>query len=204
MKKILQEVIGKAYSRWQQGIVAGDIPTTNERTLQVYLAYYLLQQGKPLEENGKYKFRVLLEENMGEIHTCKTDGIGRCDIVVVLSSTGKPVRAAIEMKRPETKANAKNAATTDARFAVLADIENLEQYDTDLKYEIAYTDYHIYPHSREDVKYNISSGKKTEKSYPYKKNDKVDVLKLKGSYTFGWDDLPHDNLEHYFLKLKVK
>ena len=204
MKKILQEVIDKAYSRWQQGIVVGDIPTTNERTLQVYLAYYLLQQGKPLEENGKYKFRVLLEENMGEIHTCKTDGIGRCDIVVVLSGTGKLVRAAIEMKRPETKANAKNAATTDARFAVVADIENLEQYDADLKYEIAYTDYHIYPHSREDVKYNISSGKKTEKSYPYKKNDKVDVLKLKGSYTFGWDDLPHDNLEHYFLKLTVK
>ena len=204
MKKILQEVIDKAYSKWQQGIVADEIPTTNERTIQVYLAYYILQQGKPLEENGEYKLTVLLEENMGEIHTCKTNGIGRCDIVVELASKGKSVRAAIEMKRPETKANAMNAATTDARFAVLADIENLEHYDADLKYEIAYTDYHIFPHSREDIKYNISDRKSTVKHYEYKKKAKTDIIDLKGKYTFSWDDLPHDKPEHYFRKLRLK
>ena len=46
MIKILQEVIDKAYTEWRQGIVAGEIPTTNERTIQVYLAYHILQQSK--------------------------------------------------------------------------------------------------------------------------------------------------------------
>lgn len=204
MTNKLQNIIDNAYKQWQKGIVDGNIPTTNERTIQVYLAYHILQQGKALERNEKYKFTVLLEENMGKIHTCKTDGIGRCDIVAVLKSKGKSVRAAIEMKLPETKDNAQNAATTDARFAVLADIENLEHYDANLKYEIAYTDYHVFPHSRSKVKYNISSGRKTEKHNEYKKRDKTDIIDLKGEYTFKWDDLPHDNPEHYFLKLKVK
>ena len=204
MKKILQEVIDKSYSKWQHGIVSGEIPTTNERTIQVYLAYHILQQGKMLEKNGEYGFTVMLEENMDEIHTCKTNGIGRCDIIVELASKGKSVRAAIEMKRPETKDNAKNAATTDARLAVLFDLENLEHYNADLKYEIAYTDYSVFPHSRDDVKYNISDGTTTDKHYEYRRKDKTGVVDLKGKYTFAWDDMPRDNPEHYFLKLKLK
>lgn len=204
MKKILQEVIDKAYTEWRQGIVAGEIPTTNERTIQVYLAYNILQQGKQVEATESYKFTVRLEENMGKIHTNKTQGNARCDIIVVLAGKGKSVRAAIEMKRLETKANAKNAATTDARFAVLADLENLEQYDADLKYEIAYADYAVFPHSRNDVKFNISNGETTKNNYEYKKRDNTNIVNLKGKYKFAWDDLPCDRPEHYFLKLRLK
>lgn len=204
MKKILQEVIDKAYTEWRQGIVAGEIPTTNERTIQVYLAYNILQQGKQVEATESYKFTVRLEENMGKIHTNKTQGTARCDIIVALDGKGKSVRAAIEMKRLETKANAKNAATTDARFAVLADLENLEHYNADLKYEVAYADYAVFPHSQDDVKFNISNGKNTDKRYEYKKKNKTNVVELIGKYVFAWDDLPYGNPKHYFLKLRLK
>lgn len=204
MIKILQEVIDKAYTEWRQGIVAGGIPTTNERTIQVYLAYHILQQSKQVEATESYKFTVRLEENMGKIHTNKTQGNARCDIIVALDGKGKSVRAAIEMKRLETKANAKNAATTDARFAVLADLENLEQYDADLKYEIAYADYAVFPHSRNDVKFNISNGETTKNNYEYKKRDNTNIVNLKGKYKFAWDDLPYGNPKHYFLKLRLK
>lgn len=204
MIKILQEVIDKAYTEWRQGIVAGEIPTTNERTIQVYLAYHILQQSKQVEAIESYKFTVRLEENMGKIHTNKTQGNARCDIIVALDGKGKSVRAAIEMKRLETKANAKNAATTDARFAVLADLENLEHYNADLKYEVAYADYAVFPHSQDDVKFNISNGENTDKRYEYKKKNRTNVVELIGKYVFAWDDLPYGNPKHYFLKLRLK
>lgn len=203
MKKTLKNIIDKAYKQWQEDIVTSSIPTSNERTIQVYLAYYLLQYGKPIAEKDGYEFTVQLEEDMGEINTCKTKGHARCDIVVDLKRGEKTCRAVIEMKRPEMKKNAINAASTDARFAILSDIENLEHYKADLKYEIAYTDYHVFPHSRENVKFNISCGKATEKSYNYKKNGYTNEIKLHGNYTFKWDDLPKENPKHFFLKMEL-
>ena len=204
MKKTLQTIIEEAYKQWQTAIVANHIPTINERTIQVYLAYYLLQYGKPIAEKAGYDFHVLLEKDMGEINACKINGHARCDIVVGLSEGEKECRAAIEMKRPEMKKNAKNAATTDARFAVLCDIEVLEQYKADLKYEIAYTDYHVFPHSREDVKFNISQGKEVPKEKEYIKKGKTCTVNIKGKYVSKWDELPISNPQHYFLKLNVK
>lgn len=203
MKKTLQTIIDNAYKQWQEGIVTNHVPTTNECTLQVYIAYYLLQHGKAIAEKSGYDFKVLLEEDMGEIDTCKTKGHARCDIVVDLVDGDNKCRACIEMKRPEMKKTAKNAATTDARFAVLSDIENLEQYNADLKYEIAYTDYYVFPHSRDNVQFNISNGKTTEKSNNYKKDGKTLEIKLQGNYTFKWEDLPDNNPEHFFLKMKL-
>lgn len=204
MKKTLQTIIDNAYKQWQEGIVTSSIPTSNERTLQVYLAYYLLQYGKPIAEKAGYDFQVLLEKDMGEINACKIKGHARCDIVVDLIDGKRNCRAAIEMKRPEMKKNAKNAATTDARFAVLCDIEVLEQYKADLKYEIAYTDYHIFPHSRKNVKFDISQGVELLKKSEYIKKGESCVVNLKGKYVSIWDELPISDPQHYFLKLTVK
>lgn len=203
MKNTLQTIIDNAYKQWQEGIVMNQVPTTNERTIQVYFAYHLLQCGKPIAEKAGYDFFVLLEEDMGEINTCKTKGHARCDIVVELVSGDKKCRAVVEMKRPEMKKNAKNAATTDARFAVLSDIENLEHYKADLKYEIAYTDYYVFPHSRDNVKFNIGSGKVTKNSNKYKKGGKIIEINIQGKYTFKWDVLPLNSPEHFFLKMKL-
>lgn len=204
MKKTLQTIIENAYKQWQEGIVSNQIPTINERTIQVYLAYYLLQYGKPIAEKAGYDFQVLLEVDLGEIHTCKTQGHARCDIVVYLSDGKGKCCAAIEMKRPEMKKNAKNAATTDARFAVLCDIEELEHYKADLKYEIVYTDYHIFSHSREDVKFNISQGKVLSKHNEYIKKGKTCTVNIKGKYISRWDELPATDPRHYFLKMSIK
>lgn len=204
MKKTLQTIIDNAYRQWQEGIVKSHIPTINERTIQVYLAYYLLQYGKPIAEKAGYDFQVLLEKDMGEINACKIKGHARCDIVVDLIDGKRNCRAAIEMKRPEMKKNAKNAATTDARFAVLCDIEVLEQYKADLKYEIAYTDYHVFPHSREDVKFNISQGKEFPKEKEYIKKGKTCTVNIEGKYVSKWDELPTSDPQHYFFKLNVK
>ena len=78
MKKTLQTIIDNAYKQWQEGIVKSHIPTINERTIQVYLAYYLLQYGKPIAEKAGYDFQVLLEKDMGEINACKIKGHARC------------------------------------------------------------------------------------------------------------------------------
>ncbi len=203
MKKTLNTIIDKAYTQWQEGIVTNRVPTTNERTIQVYFAYYLLQYGKPIAEKAGYDILVLLEEDMGEINTCKSKDHARCDIVVDLVNGKKECRAVIEMKRPEMKKNANNAATTDVRFAVLSDIENLEHYKADLKYEIAYTDYYVFPHSRDCVQFNISNGKATKNTNKYKKDGKIIEIKLQSSYTFKWDDLPINNPKHFFLKMKL-
>ena len=184
-------------------IVAREIPTTNERTIQVYFAYMLLMEAKPFGRNNKYNIKIHLEADAGLQNTSKTKGNARCDIMLELKQkkTKKTYMAIVEMKCLKKKQlNQKEKPSTEKRLSVLQDIENLENYKADLKYEIVYTDHKIYPHpSKTSVKHNIGEG------VPFndKGKNKFWRKKIKGDYTFKWDEEKTKDTEHYFLKLKV-
>lgn len=200
----LKKIIDNSYSDFKKKITIGKIPTTNEITIQIYFAFELMTKGKMLEEKGEYEFTICLEKYLGRIRTAKTDGNARCDILLTLkkhAGKGKECKAAIEMKCFRKREKYENSkTTTDNRFNVLADIENLEHYNADLKYAIVYTDYIVYPHSVKDVKFDISAGKKTE-LFPITYS--LGTISLKNEYEFKWDEEHKNNTTHYFLNLKV-
>ena len=200
----LNQVIEAAYEKWCDSIVRNEIPTTNEITIQVYLAYIILKELESFECDNKYRIKVILEEDAGEQHSSKTDGRARCDIMVKAQGINKPNKeyvAAIEMKcLKKREVGKRNKPMTQMRLSVLQDIENLEKYSADLKFEIVYSNDRSYPHpTKKDVKNNIGSGVKIDCNHI---NDLTG--KLKNEYTIIWDENTNAEIEHFFLKLKVK
>lgn len=194
-KRTINALFDNAYQKWCKKIVEGEIPTTNERTIQVYFAYILLKEVKTFGRNNKYDIKIHLEADAGMQNTSKTKGNARCDIMLELKQE-KPKKtyiAIVEMKCLKKKRfNQKEKPSTEKRLSVLQDIENLENYKADLKYEIVYTDHRIYPHpSKPSVKHNIGEGG----SFNDKGKNKF--------YTFSWDEKITKDTEHFFLKLKV-
>ncbi len=199
----LNQIIETAYGEWRDRIVGNEIPTSNERTIQVYLAYIILKVAEPFEDNGKYHIKVILEKDAGEQQTSKTDGRARCDIMIKATTsqtTTKGYVAAIEMKCLKKKEEGKrNKPMTQMRLSVLQDIENLENYSADLKYEIVYSNDRVYPHPKgSNIKNNIGDGITIN-------DDHVNDLSqnLKHKYLIEWDK-KNDSDNHFFLKLKIK
>lgn len=201
VQRKLEQLIDAAYKEWCNRILQNEIPTTNERTLQVYLAYIFLIKAKPFEKGERYNFNIFLEEDAGEQHTTKTNGHARCDIILKITDvkSNKECIAAIEMKC--LKKREKDEAikpTTQKRLSVLQDMENLESYKADLKYEIVYTNYSIYPYPPRNVKNNIGEGVCLNNKHVN------DLKKRLGKYRFEWDSCPEKTPEHFFLKLKIR
>lgn len=199
----LNQIIETAYGEWRDRIVGNEIPTSNERTIQVYLAYIILKVADSFEDNGKYHTKVILEEDAGKQHTSKTDGRARCDILIKATDTSDATKeyvAAIEMKCLKKKEEGKrNKPSTQMRLSVLQDIENLENYLADLKYEIVYSNEESYPYpTGGKIKNNIGDGIMVNSKHI---NDLP--RKLKQEYTIEWDKKT-DSDNHFFLKLKVK
>lgn len=199
----LNQIIETAYGEWRDRIVGNEIPTSNERTIQVYLAYIILKVADSFEDNGKYHTKVILEEDAGKQHTSKTDGRARCDILIKATDTSDATKeyvAAIEMKCLKKKEEGKrNKPSTQMRLSVLQDIENLENYLADLKYEIVYSNEESYPYpTGSKIKNNIGDGIMVNSKHI---NDLP--RKLKQEYTIEWDKKT-DSDNHFFLKLKVK
>ena len=198
----LNQVIETAYGEWRDRIVRNEIPTTNERTIQVYFAYIVLKVTESIVCDNRYRIKVFLEEDAGEQHSSKTDGHARCDIMIKAMDNIEPDKeyvVAIEMKCLKKRGeNKRNKPVTEMRLSVLQDIENLEKYSADLKFEIVYSNDGSYPHpTRKIVKNNIGNGVIDSTHI----NDLTG--KLKKEYIIQWDENTNTENDHYFLKLKV-
>lgn len=202
-KSILYLVIFEAYEELCAQISSRNYVVHNEASMQMQMGVILNDIGRKYVSSPN-KLDIILEYEFHNpnLKTVKSStGNARIDIFLSLATNGKKCTAAIEMKYFSKNPN---AHTTDNRFEVLMDIENLEFYQNngiaDLNFFILYTD---------DDRYTTDNGKKIKLgnngnpvsgmiSYQYKKANQI--IHLNGQYLSNWDTL---DKKHYFLLTEI-
>ena len=139
----LQQIVNISYNLLCNKIVGGEISIFNEASLQHQLCIILKQIGIQYLFSNSEHFSVDLEKQIPmKQQTIKSPKTARCDIWLSMWDNEKKTVCAIEVKF--FKYNKATEATTDNRFYLLLDLENLEQYKNQaeqsiLCYSIVYT-----------------------------------------------------------------
>lgn len=198
LQQRMEEIVSTSYRLLCQRIACRSIRVSSEAALQLHFGTILKDVGSLYEFWPTSKFSIDLEKQFTEIKTSKSNGKARCDIFLTLESQKESVCAAIELKYfPKSEGE----TTTDNRFAILEDIENIEHYKAHegpmTGYSIVFTTNPNYanPNTRSGI--NIGEGQTITGKVACSNNKYA--VDLKGSYTFHWDSLPGNC---YFLNLK--
>ena len=205
----LECIIDQAYVILCNKIAGKEIVVRNEASMQMQLGILLKTIGKLYEFSPDDHFRIELETPEVISATAKSKNGARCDIKLAFfegrQSTAKAT-AFIELKyfkAPQVESTTET--TTDNRFSVLMDMENLERYRDELKdqgrpyplcYEIVFAENSLYCSQKRKTEYGIGEGVQSKDTYSYKGK----VISLKNTYTFHWDTYSDSQ---YWLKIDV-
>ena len=201
LKNRLSDIIDISYKILCNKISAGSINVYNEASLQLQFSVILKTIGH-LYEFEKYDiFEIELEKkiNLKEKTWKSNNKKARCDIWISLSNskTNKSESAAIELKYFR---KSQGETTTDNRFSLLCDLENLEHYQNISNnihcYSITYTNNPNYSKSNSTSYINIGN----ECSCSGKIISNKKEVNLENNYIFSWDIYIN---EYYFLKIKL-
>ncbi len=195
-KERLRLIVDQAYSLLCSKVAGGEITVKNEASMQLQLGALLKTIGQLYEFASSEHFHIELETPEDISETAKSKKGARCDIKLAFyegrQSSPKAV-AYIELKYfkiPEQDASTE--ATTDNRFALLMDLENLEKYQDELRdgncsrplcYEIVFAENSTYYSAKGSTKYDIGEGVPSDKEYKYRNK----TVRLKHQYIFHWD-----------------
>lgn len=190
----LNEIVDISFKLLQNKIDCDSIDVYNEASLQLQFSVILKIVGQLFEYSKNEKFSIELEKKLENIKTLKSTGTARCDIWLTLTDGNEYASIAIELKYfPHVKGE----TTTDNRFGILKDIQNLEAYkcccDTNqyTGYVIVFTNNPTYSNPNTRSYINIGDKQSFIKS---------DLITLSNLYTFNWIN---ENKNNYFLKVKV-
>lgn len=149
-KERLRDIVYLSFSMLRQKIAGKEISATNEASLQHQFSVILKQVGELYLFASQDRLDIELERDieLNEPTNKSPKKSARCDIWLTMRSSdgASSSSAAIEIKYFK-RGNFKKGveATTDNRFALLFDLENLEEYrrtledDNLLCYEVVYT-----------------------------------------------------------------
>lgn len=205
LQKRLDEVIKVSYDLFCKKMSGGCFSIYNEASMQLQLGVILQSVGQLYLFSKEDHFAIELEYVWKDAdgnpykfkrHMCKTEsGKPRCDILISLSHGKKICTAAIELKYFK-KSNGET--TTDNRFSIYKDIENLEVYKEEkglsLGYVIAYTDNINYTTNNTNSKFNIGQdyvlgpGK-----IKHHNNEDSEFVQLCAPYVFKWSKESESN-----------
>ena len=208
-KERLELIINQAYFLLCNKIAGEEIVVKNEASMQMQFGTILKSLGGLYEFSATEHFHIELETPEWISETAKSKNGARCDIKLAFYEGRQSIpkaQAFIELKYfkiPDTSSSTE--ATTDNRFGVLMDIENLERYQAELRfgnsvrplcYEIVFAENSTYYSAKRATGYDIGEGVTSESSYSYCGK----TVCLKNTYTFHWDKYS-DN--QYWLKIKI-
>ena len=208
-KERLRSIVEQAYTLLCNKVAGGEIVVKNEASMQLQLGSLLKTIGQLYEFSSSDHFHIELETPESISETAKSKNGARCDIKLAFyegrQSSPKAV-AYIELKYfkiPDQDASTE--ATTDNRFALLMDLENLEKYQDELRdgnclkplcYEIVYAENSTYYSAKRSTNYDIGEGIQSELKYEYRNN----TVRLKHRYLFHWDIYGD---KQYWLKINI-
>lgn len=217
-KDRLIDIIDLSYNLLCNKIAGGEIIVDNEASLQHQLSLILKQIGQHYLFSIYDRLEVVLEKDLklNKPTNKSPKKSARCDIWLTMKDTlGKNnvVNVAIELKY--FKYSKTNEATTDNRFYLLFDLENLEQYKkeektnkADLCYAFVYSTNSNYandnttstiklsPKITKTAERNVQKNKTSGEQYVI--HQKVD---LNNEYAANWINY---NKHHYFLKVDLQ
>lgn len=198
----IDEIINTSYKILCNKIASGNIDVYNEASLQLQFSVILKSIGQLYEYEIKDRFEIELEKKIDlESKTWKSNNQkARCDIWLSIYNGKNRYSAAIELKYFK---KSQGETTTDNRFSILCDIENLEHYKKLFKnlscYSIVYTDNVNYVRSNSASYINIGEG--TTHHGKIISNNREIILN--NSYTFSWDIYSSKNSNNGFYFLKI-
>lgn len=208
-KNRLKEIVDLSYKILFHKIKSGNIKVYNEASMQLQLGVILKQVGDLYVFYPNEVFNIELEKWIDlTVKTVKSpQNKARCDIWLELGNEVEKASAAIELKYFKYT---HTEATTDNRFSLILDIQNLENYQSSLGYAIVYTNNENY--TKDDIDTHA-----TIKLAPYitqsvqrilkKKTEIVNVeVKLKHQYEANWVKYPPSpgkKTGNYFLKIEL-
>ena len=217
LKDRLQEIVQTSYQLFCHKIVGGmytfgNSPLQekdnekmcslfNEASMQLVFGDILREVGRLFEYSYDDRF-VIKREVPFELKapTSKSEKNAIRDIVIVLSDGKNECSAAIEMKYLKNCGN--NETTTNNRYSILQDIENLEHYtDVDMGFMLVYTDNPNYAATNTNSKYKIGHLNTIDvKEEILIGNQHIKrFVKLANKYTFKWDKFETEDDTHCFL-----
>ena len=199
LRERMKSIVQTSYSILCNKIVGGVIDVDNEASLQLQLGVIMKSLGQMYEFSPHDRFSIVLEHVVKheKIHTWKSRGKARIDVMLTLTDGNESCNAAIELKYfPKTDGE----TVTDNRFAMLADIENLETYlrlgECNLGYFMLYTTNNNY---MTDVRSGVKIGNEERVTGQIISNNRK--VTLTGSYKLHWN--VYDNDKHCFLIQEV-
>ena len=191
----MKQIVSVAYDILCNKIAVGNIVVHNEASLQMQFGVLLKQVGQLYEFSDDDRFSIALETPQDIEASVKSgNGKARCDIFLTLSNREISTSVAIELKCFNYNKN--QDASTDNRFAVMQDIENLERYQANdsslLCYEFVYTNNGNYANK------NTTAGIKLAPQITQSQtNSKGQTINLRESYKAEWVNYG----EHYFMEV---
>ena len=207
LQERLAEIVNVSYGVLCNKIVAGSIRIENEAAFQLQFSVILKTIGQLYEYGNFDRFSIELEKMVSLTHsTVKSQKKNaRCDIWLSLFDGTHYAYAAIELKYFK-KTNGETI--TANRFALLKDLENLEQYklgENMQVFEIVYTNNPNYANPLTSSYLNIGNGRNIKAGEEIISNRCR--LKLNHDYLFEWDEYMFEGKRkvegHYFLNIKV-
>lgn len=209
-KERLKEIINQSFALLCNKIAGGSVVVNNEASLQMQFGVILNDVGQLYIFSPAEHFRVDFETPENISGTAKSKYRARCDIKLSFyegsQSTPKAL-AYIEVKHFRIPSSPKSTeATSDNRFGVLMDIENLEQYYSvfhkgncpkPLCYEIVLAENSTYSSCKRKTNYDIGNNVQSKNSYSYRKKE----VQLKKKYTFRWEEYGE---KQFWLKINIK
>ncbi len=200
LKERLESIIQISYNIICNKIVGGLVHLDNEASLQLQIGVVLKAIGQMYEFEPDDRFSIVLEHEIRDekLNTWKSKGRARIDAFLTLANKNNSCSAAIEIKYfPK----AEGETVTDNRFAMLGDIENLENYfalgQADLCYFFLYTTNKNY---LTDSRSMVKIGNEQPVTGSILSNNRL--VSILGNYQLRWDTFNNDN--NYFLLLKVQ
>ena len=195
-KERLKLIVDQAYLLLCNKIAGNEIVVYNEASMQLQLGALIKTLGSLYEFSSTDHFHIELETPESISETAKSKNGARCDIKLAFfegRQTTPKAQAFIELKYFKIPRDAPSTeATTDNRFGVLMDIENLERYKEELKedscltplcYEIVFAENSTYYSAKRATGYDIGDNIASKTIYQYRGN----TVHLKKSYLFRWD-----------------
>lgn len=201
LQERMEKIVQTSYDLLCKKIVGGIYTIENEASLQLLFGEVLLDVGRLHTYSRDEYFTVGREYKYSKVPTSKNNIDTFCDISLKLKSGNEECSAAIEMKYLK---KSKNEATTDNRFSVLQDIENLEHYPTSIGFMLVYTDNPNYTNPKTQSYLKIGHNNTIGDGTVYQTGNKhqKDVL-IKGNYTFHWNTIKNGKKDHCFMLLRV-
>ena len=218
----LQNIIYLSYSLLCKKIVGGEVVAKNEASIQHQLSLILKQIGQHYLFSPQDRFEITLEKDItfSEPPNKSPKKKARCDIWLTMSKLGEintSISAAIEIKyfkRGERKNSLE--ATTDNRFALMFDLENLEKYRNLegklLCYEVVYTNNPNYANENTIASLPLAPTipKECERTIQRRNDKRDEVIKIKQkvqlacNYEADWISYGSDKNAHHFLLVDLQ